>query len=155
MWISSRKEGSLLFLAAEMLALTLGLPMHVSGIWWSSSHKFCGNLGFPACCVTLDDILLQPTHLTVVAQPMSDHSDTIVSSLFWLPPAACWSWCVFQPCCLSVGAMLNRLQLCVTSSPFATPKPMPLQARTQFSNHSYSPHSETHTQFLPFSYCMF
>lgn len=77
----------------------------------------CGNLSFPACFMTLDDILLQPTHLTVVAWAMSDHSDTIVSSLFWLPPAACWSWCVFHPQCVSVCAMLNRLQLCVTSHP--------------------------------------
>lgn len=100
-------------------------PCMFHRFWWNSSHKCCGNLGFPACCMTLDDILLQPTHLTVVAWLMSDHSDTSVSSLFWLPPAACWSWCVFQPWYVSVCAMLDRLQLCVTSLPFATPKSMP------------------------------
>lgn len=104
--------------------------VHVSVDWWNPSHKYCGNLSFPACCMTLDDILLQPAHLTVVAWPMSEHSDTLVSSLFWLPPAACWSWCVFQPWCVSLCAMLNRLQLCVTSIPFATPKSKASQART-------------------------
>lgn len=35
--------------------------MRVAGIGWNSSHEHHGDLGFPACCVTLDDILLQPT----------------------------------------------------------------------------------------------
>lgn len=108
-------------------------------------------LCYPACCMTLDDILPQPTHLTAVAWPVSEHSDTLVSSLFWLPPAACWSWSVFQPWCVSMCAMLNRLQLCVTHIPFATPKSMPLQAKTLRSL-SEAPH--THTQFLYFSYCI-
>lgn len=33
----------------------------VAGIRWNSSREHHGDLGFPACCVTLDDILLQPT----------------------------------------------------------------------------------------------
>lgn len=123
------------------------------GIWWNSSHECCGNLGFPACCMTLDDIFLRPTQLTAVAWPMSDYSDTIVSSLFWLPPAAaaCWSRCVFQPCCVSVCAMLNRLQLCVTSLPFATIESIPSQARTQPSQSSLR---TTHIVFT-FSNCIF
>lgn len=46
---------------------------------------------------------------------LSQHSDTAVSSLFWLPLAACWSWHMFQPWRVKVCATLNRLQLCVTS----------------------------------------
>lgn len=46
---------------------------------------------------------------------LSQHSDTAVSSLFWLPLAAGWSWHVFQLWCVKVCATLNRLQLCVTS----------------------------------------
>lgn len=46
---------------------------------------------------------------------LSQHGDTAVSRLFWLPLPACWSWHMFQPWCVKVCAMLNRLQLRVTS----------------------------------------
>lgn len=82
------------------------------------------------------------------AWPMSDHSDTTVSSLFWLPPAACWSWCVFQPWCVSAGAMLNRLQLCGTSLPFATPKTHGIAGKDTILQSLL--HSETHTYCTSF-----
>lgn len=55
-------KGSWPRLSPEMLAPTLGFFLiHVSGIRRNSSHEHHGDLGFPACCVTLDDILFQPT----------------------------------------------------------------------------------------------
>lgn len=125
-WISSRKRFMTPSWQQKCWHRRRVCPCTFQGFWWNSSHKCRANFSFPACCVTLDDILLRPTHLTVVCVAhVRDHSDTIVSSLFWLPPAACWSWCVFQPWRVSVGAMLNRLQLCVTSLPFATLQPVP------------------------------
>lgn len=55
---------------------------------------------------------------------LSQHSDTAVSSLFWLPLAARWSWHVFQPWRVKVCATLNRLQRCVTSLLPLTGKPV-------------------------------
>lgn len=46
---------------------------------------------------------------------LSQHGDTAVSGLFWLPLAARWSWHVFRPWHGKVCATLNRLQLCVTN----------------------------------------
>lgn len=76
-------------------------------------------------------------------------SDTLVSSLFWLPLPTFWSWCVFQPRHVSMCAMLNRLWLCVTSLPFAASKSMTWQSRTECCTVYHHPQSEAQ------SYCLF
>lgn len=90
--------------------------------------------------MTLDDFPLQPTHLTVVAWHVSDRSDTLVSSLFWLPLAACWSWCVFQPWPVSVPCKTDCNSVWQA---FLLPPQNPCRSRKghNFCNLAHSPYS--------------
>lgn len=103
--------------------------------------------------MTLDDFPLQPTHLTVVAWHVSDRSDTLVSSLFWLPLAACWSWCVFQPWPVSVPCKTDCNSVWQA---FLLPPQNPCHSRKghKFFNLAHSPYSYSKS-FPPQVFCLF
>lgn len=76
----------------------------------------------------------RPAHLTAVAWPVSDRSDTIVSSFFWLLSAACWSRCASRHQVMWVR--VPRLTDCCSvweAFPFVTIEPVPFQVFQVFT----------------------
>lgn len=89
--------------------------MRVAGIGWNSSQWAPRWFRFPSMLCDFGWHSASAHSGSLWLYDLSQHGDTAVSSLFWLPLAARWSWHVFRPWCVKVCATLNRPQLCVTS----------------------------------------
>lgn len=111
LWPHPAGKGSWPRLSPEMLAQTLGFFLiRVSEFLTWASRWF----RFPSMLCDFGWHSVSAHSGSLWLHDLSQHGDTAVSSLLWLPLAACWSWHVFQPWCVKVRATLNRLQLCVT-----------------------------------------